>query len=50
MIGLEARPNVAELVAAVDEAEYARMLEWPRSRPLEGLVRERAEAARAWYA
>ena len=43
-------PSPATLAAEVAPAEYARLLGLPRGRPLEGLILERAEAARAWYA
>jgi hypothetical protein len=40
----------AELAAAVGERELLRLLGMPRGRELEGELRARAEAARAWYA
>jgi hypothetical protein len=45
--GLELAP--ASVAAAIDSAELARLLGMPRTRPLEGLVLERAEWAREWY-
>ncbi len=50
-------PRVAEhlewlerpAAAPVAEAEYARLLGYPRGRELEGRARELAEEARAWY-
>ncbi len=44
------RPDPAELAAAVDERELLRLLGMPRGRGLEGELRARADAARAWYA
>lgn len=46
----EARPSGVELAALVSDREYARLLEWPRSRPFEGVIAERARSAREWYA
>ena len=43
-------PSARELVAAVSDAEYARLLGLPRTRALEGDLALRAQAARAWYA
>jgi hypothetical protein len=43
-------PSGAEAAARVSDAEFARLLLVPRGRLAEGLLRERAEAARAWYA
>jgi hypothetical protein len=40
----------AELAGVVSEREYLRLLQLPRSRPLEGDLRERAEGARGFYA
>jgi hypothetical protein len=40
----------AELAAAVTEREYLRLLQLPRTRPLEGDLRDRAAGARDWYA
>lgn len=40
----------AELAAAVTAREYNRLLQLPRDRELEGDMKERADAARAWYA
>jgi hypothetical protein len=44
------RPDGAELAAAVSERELRRLVGLPRGRDLEGELRERAEAARSWYA
>ena len=44
------RLDPAELATAVDERELLRLLGMPRGRGLEGELRARAEAARAWYA
>ena len=44
------RPEGAELAAAVSERELRRLVGLPRGRDLEGDLRERAEAARSWYA
>jgi hypothetical protein len=43
-------PDAAILAAAVEPAELNRLLGMPRERELEGLVGERAEWAREWYA
>lgn len=43
-------PPSSDVAALVSDAEYARLLAWPRGRPLEGLVADRAHGARAWYA
>lgn len=43
-------PSAAEAVARVSDAEFARLLLVPRGRLAEGLLHERAVAARAWYA
>lgn len=43
-------PSARELVEAVSDAEYARLLGLPRTRALEGDLALRAQAARAWYA
>jgi len=43
-------PAPAELAAAVGERELLRLLGLPRGRELEGELRDRADAARAWYA
>ncbi len=43
-------PAPAVIAARVSEAEYARLLLVPRARLAAGLLRERADAARAWYA
>jgi hypothetical protein len=43
-------PQAAELAAAVEERELLRLLGLPRGRQLEGDLRARADAARAWYA
>lgn len=43
-------PTAAAMAARVSDAEYARLLLLPRARLADGLLRERAEAARAWYA
>jgi hypothetical protein len=43
-------PSAAEAAARVGDAEYARLLLVPRARLAAGLLRERAVAARAWYA
>jgi len=40
----------AAVAAAVDPGEYRRLLGMPREGPLEGLLAERADWARAWYA
>ena len=40
----------AELAAEVSAREYNRLLQLPRDRELEGDLKERADAARAWYA
>jgi len=40
----------AELAAAVPEREYLRLLQMPRTRPLDGDLRDRADGARDWYA
>jgi hypothetical protein len=40
----------AELVAAVPDREYLRLLQLPRNRPLDGDLRARADGARDWYA
>lgn len=47
---VERSPSGAEAAARVSDAEFARLLLVPRGRLAEGLLRERAEAARAWYA
>jgi hypothetical protein len=44
------RPSRGELAAAVTERELLRLLGLPRGRALEGELRERADAARSWYA
>jgi len=46
----EHRPQAADLAAAVTERELLRLLGMPRGRELEGELRARADAARAWYA
>ncbi|MCM2257557.1 MAG: hypothetical protein NDJ94_18125 [Vicinamibacteria bacterium] len=43
-------PTAAAMAARVSDAEYARLLLLPRARLADGPLRERAEAARAWYA
>lgn len=43
-------PRAAELAALVSERELLRLLGLPRGRALEGDLRLRADAARAWYA
>lgn len=43
-------PSAAEIVASVAPEEYARLLGLPRGQPLTGVVAERADAARRWYA
>lgn len=43
-------PNPAELAAQVEPREFNRLLGIPRDRELEGLLAERADWARAWYA
>lgn len=40
----------SQVAGEIDPREYHRLLGMPRSRPLEGLVAERAEWARDWYA
>jgi hypothetical protein len=42
--------SAGELAAAVPEGEYLRLLGMPRSRGLDGDLRDRASGARAWYA
>lgn len=44
------QPNPAAIAAEVDPVEFNRLLGMPHHRPLEGLLAERAEWARAWYA
>lgn len=44
------RPRNFEIAAAVDPANYQRLLGLPRHRTLEGLLAERAQWARGWYA
>jgi hypothetical protein len=43
-------PTGREAAGAVDPAEYARLLGWPRGRALSGELAARAEKARSWYA
>lgn len=43
-------PTATAAAAQVSDAEYARLLLLPRARLADGPLRERAEAARAWYA
>ncbi len=40
----------AQVAGEIDPAELSRLLGMPRERPLEGLLAERAEWARDWYA
>ena len=46
----ELRPSGAELAAVVSERELLRLVGLPRGRELGGELRERAQAARAWFA
>jgi hypothetical protein len=46
----ELAASAAVLAAEVSESELLRLLGMPRGRTLEGDLRERADAARAWYA
>jgi hypothetical protein len=49
----ESTPNTtlpSELAASIGERELLRLLGLPRGRALDGELRSRAEAARAWYA
>ena len=39
-----------EVAAALPEREYRRLLQWPRGRDLPAELRDRAQAARRWYA
>ena len=46
----EVAPLASEIIYAVDDREFARLLGWPRERPFEDLVADRAVWAREWYA
>jgi hypothetical protein len=46
----ELRLTAAEAAAGVSERELRRLVGLPRGRELDGELRERADAARAWYA
>jgi hypothetical protein len=45
----ELSPRAGTLAGEVRDRELLRLLQMPRGAPLEGAVRERIEAARAWY-
>jgi hypothetical protein len=47
---LQAVPEAAAVVAAIEAPELARLLGMPRDRPLEGEMAARAALAREWYA
>jgi hypothetical protein len=46
---LRSAPGADELAAALRPGELERLLGLPRSRPLEGVLAQRAAAARSWY-
>ena len=50
MIDATRTPAAADVAATVDPANYQRLLGMPRHRTLEGLLGERAQWAREWYA